>query len=134
MNRRPLLPALLSARCPRCRTGAFFSHGPYDLRHLAAYHSHCPHCGLQFEPEPGFFWGAIYFNYAFIVGTLLVTYLTLELNFDRPPVWVEMAVFLGLVVVLFPLFLRVSRLLMLFLFAGHKYDPSAQQRSDSAPH
>ena len=123
MNRRPLLPAVLSARCPRCRTGAFFSHAPYDLAHLGAHHSHCPHCGLQFEPEPGFFWGAIYINYAFIVGTFLVTYVGLEWAFYRPPVWVEIAVFLGLVVLLFPLFLRASRLLMLYLMAGHRYQP-----------
>jgi hypothetical protein len=33
-------------------------------------HTTCPHCGLKLEPEPGFYLGSIYANYA---ATVLIT-------------------------------------------------------------
>lgn len=52
-----MLRRAVTLRCPRCGTGAIFS-GWF------AMHETCPHCGLRFEREPGYFIGAIYVNYA----------------------------------------------------------------------
>lgn len=116
------LVAAFQGRCPRCRRGAFFTYGPYQLRHMGEHHTECPHCGLHFEPEPGFFWGAMYVNYAFIVGLFLVTFLSMELLIHRPALWLEMGVYLGLVLLLMPVFVRASRIVLLYLLAGHKFD------------
>ncbi|MEM7313563.1 MAG: DUF983 domain-containing protein [Planctomycetota bacterium] len=43
-------------RCPVCGEGKLF-------RGYFAMHETCPVCTLKFEREPGFFLGAIYFNY-----------------------------------------------------------------------
>lgn len=53
----------LRLRCPRCQSGALFR-GPM------AMHGACPHCGLDLEPDPGFYLGSIYANYA---ATVLLT-------------------------------------------------------------
>ena len=37
-------------------------------------HSHCPECDLKLEREPGFFLGAIYFNYGVTAILVLIVY------------------------------------------------------------
>jgi uncharacterized protein (DUF983 family) len=34
-------------------------------------HSHCPACGLDFEPSPGYFLGAMYVSYGIGILTVL---------------------------------------------------------------
>jgi len=55
-RQRSRLGALLGRRCPRCRRGDIFRGG-------TAMNASCPACGLQFEREPGYFVGAMYFSY-----------------------------------------------------------------------
>ena len=55
--------ALLTARCPRCRTGAIFEPGRrIRWPHMYPY---CPACGLKYEREEGYFLGAMYISYGF---------------------------------------------------------------------
>ena len=42
--------------CPRCGQGRLFT-GWFAMREA------CPHCGLDFKREPGFYLGSIYINY-----------------------------------------------------------------------
>lgn len=53
----------LRLRCPRCQRGALFGR-------RMSMHAACPHCGLELEPDPGFYLGSIYVNYA---ATVLLT-------------------------------------------------------------
>jgi uncharacterized protein (DUF983 family) len=53
---RAWLAAVLRRRCPRCRRGDIFRSG-------TVMNGTCPACGLQFEREPGYFVGAMYFSY-----------------------------------------------------------------------
>jgi uncharacterized protein (DUF983 family) len=46
----------LRLRCPRCGQGRLF-------KGLFAMHDSCPHCGLDFIREQGFYLGSIYINY-----------------------------------------------------------------------
>lgn len=72
----------------------------------------CPRCELPFEREPGYFIGAIYINYGLTVllalgGSFLLEYLW------RPPVGVQLAIWVAFCV-LFPLlFFRHSKSLWL---------------------
>ena len=61
------LRAMLAGRCPRCHKGQVFQ--PVIRAPLTMNHT-CPVCGLQFEREPGYFLGAMYFSYTF--GVFLV--------------------------------------------------------------
>jgi hypothetical protein len=42
----------------------------------------CPECGLDYEPEPGYFVGAMYVSYAFGVFTVLPVAMALVLFLD----------------------------------------------------
>lgn len=60
----------LGLRCPRCHEGRLF-------RSLLSMNQECPHCGLRLEPEPGFYLGSIYANYAMTALTTMATYVAL---------------------------------------------------------
>jgi hypothetical protein len=40
-------------------------------------HETCPHCGLKLEPEPGFYLGSVYANYAMTVMTATAAFIAL---------------------------------------------------------
>ena len=62
-----LLFRALRRRCPMCGEGRLF-------RGWIIMHQNCPHCGIRFEREPGFFLGSIYFNYGLTALTVAVGY------------------------------------------------------------
>ena len=53
----PILGRCLRLRCPRCGQGRLFAR-------VFTLFEHCPVCSLSFEPEQGYYVGAIYLNYA----------------------------------------------------------------------
>jgi hypothetical protein len=75
----------------------------------------CPSCGRVFEPEPGYFVGAMYFSYFLAVPTYaLLSLLALRLLVGRPMV-LAFGVALLVFAPLAPLFFRISRILWLYL-------------------
>jgi uncharacterized protein (DUF983 family) len=69
MERPTRLKAIFERKCPRCLRGSIY-------RSLMRPHESCPHCGLVFEREPGYFLGSFYISYGvggvFAVPTILV--------------------------------------------------------------
>lgn len=110
-------------KCPRCRKGDVFLHSGWQLNKFSAMNSACPHCNASFEPEPGFYFGAMFVSYAvnvvLFIGTWLLLYLTIN-----PTDWVYITV-IGLVGLIFtPFTFRISRVLWLYWFGGLRYDSS----------
>lgn len=66
------LGAILGLRCPRCMSGRVFS-GLFKMN------TRCPKCGFEFEREPGYFLGAMYFSYALAVIVLVPIFVVLLL-------------------------------------------------------
>jgi hypothetical protein len=84
-------------------------------------HKKCAHCGEAFEKEVGFYYGAMYVSYgvniAYGVGLFLLTVLLFKIDLIA-----YLLLFFGLVVVLSPWTIRISRLIYLNLFV--KFDSS----------
>lgn len=122
MNSSPTPPsavsALITCKCPRCRTGNMFLSPPYDLKRFGDMPETCPHCDFKFEIEPGFFWGAMYISYAFTVAIAVNVSLTLWWFAGNPSLWVYTMANGGLIIGLSPLMLRYSRVVMLYLFGS----------------
>ena len=85
--------------------------------------SNCPHCGQNFEIEPGFYIGAMYVSYAFTVAVLFVVGVLLYFFLVDPPVWVYVVTTLVLILILYPFIFRYSRVIYLHLFGGIRYRP-----------
>lgn len=85
-------------------------------------HKHCPHCGASFEPEPGFYFGAMFVSYALSVG--LFVFVGLILYFFFHPSDTAYVIWISIAAVLFtPFSFRYSRVLFLYWFGGYRYDP-----------
>ncbi len=118
-----MLDAILAGKCPRCRKGDMFPYRPYDLKRFSRMNRQCPSCGLVFETEPGFFYGAMYVSYAFSVFILFLMGLVVYLLFEDPPVWVY-GIFASLpILILHPFIYRYSRIVYIHLFGGIHYRP-----------
>ncbi|MBG8555325.1 DUF983 domain-containing protein [Hymenobacter sp. BT594] len=91
---------------------------------------HCPVCGQAYEPEPGFYWGAMYISFVFSTGIMLVIGFAVYFLLNDPDTWVYILSVAVASLLFMPFSLRYSRTLMLYLFGGVRYD-SARARSGS---
>lgn len=117
------LYSILHNRCPRCQEGRFYKVcNPYRLGRLFAMHSRCDRCGLRYLIETGFWYGAMYVNYALgvaiTVAVFVITSGLLGLDLQR-----SLLIAVGALVVLTPVMLKWSRLIWISFFV--RYDPKA---------
>lgn len=116
--------AVMQSKCPRCRRGKIFSGSLYGFN-LQRTNETCSHCHMRFEIEPGFFYGAMYVSYAFVVAEMvnvgLITYLVT--GNDKSP-WLYIITILLSVLALTPINYRYSKVLLLhYLTPKVKYKP-----------
>ena len=110
----PMLGRGLRLKCPRCGVGPLYA-GVFRMN------ATCPHCGLVFEREQGYFIGAIYINYAATVAIAVPGFFLLDaftgINIDQQlTLWVPFAV-------IFPLlFFHHAR--SLWLVMDHYFNPA----------
>jgi uncharacterized protein (DUF983 family) len=127
--------AALHAKCPRCRQGDMFATPMYGFK-LQKMHRECPHCGMKFEKEPGYFYVAMFISYAMNVAEMIAAgVLTYLIAGDREgqDVFVTLALYLGVlfpvVIFLSPFNYRYSRVALLYwLTPGLRYDPSRTKK------
>jgi uncharacterized protein (DUF983 family) len=115
--------AMRGGKCPACREGAVFTHAPLNPSKFLSVHPNCPVCGIAFEPEPGFFWGAMYFSYAFNIAMLTVMGLLLYFVFHVENEYVYIVAMLLPVLLAIPITARISRIFWLYWFGPFKYQP-----------
>ena len=84
-------------------------------------YSNCQICNQVFEPEPGFYFGAMFISYALAVAMSVTSWIFLYVLF-KPAFEVYLVVILILNVVLLPFIFRYSRTLFLFGFGGIRYN------------
>lgn len=64
-NKGNKLYSTLHLKCPKCHEGDLFETGSLSFRKAFDMHPKCSHCGQNFFPEPGFFYGAMFVSYIF---------------------------------------------------------------------
>lgn len=124
--------AVMTARCPECRTGSVFTHSPFHPSKFLNVHDECPHCKCNYEPEPGFFWGAMYINYGFNIAALVAVSLAIWLLFGSVSPWTHVIAVVITVVVTIPFTTRASRVLMLHWFGPFRFRKELFFKGDAA--
>lgn len=115
------LYSIFNFKCPRCNEGEVFEErNPYKFGSLFKMHETCSHCGLRYEVEPSFFYGAMYVSYGYSVALFVATYIIMNMIYD-PEIRDIIIALAFVVIVLAPLVLRLSRITWLNLFV--KYEP-----------
>jgi uncharacterized protein (DUF983 family) len=109
---RPRFISFLLCRCPRCGKDKVFPRSILNLRRFAETQYACQCCKLSYEPEPGFFFGAMYWSYAIIVAIIVTLSITLSVLklFDY-----AMFIIPAVIILLLPIIFRYSRMLMLYI-------------------
>ena len=92
--------AILRLRCPRCLKGKAF-------RSVWRMHQVCPNCGLNFEREPGFFYGAMYFSYG--IGVVFAAPVAIWLFLIGTPEYLIFLAAIAQLTVVSPFLFRYSR-------------------------
>jgi uncharacterized protein (DUF983 family) len=112
------ISAIFGFRCPRCERGSMFSRGLFELSKFLDMPTHCKHCGLAFEPEPGFYMGAMFISYGiFAIGMLaLVAFFYIIVHLG-----INLALFLAFLAggISFTYVIRLSRVIALHLVRGY---------------
>jgi uncharacterized protein (DUF983 family) len=116
--------SVIDNRCPRCRTGKIFSDSnPYHLKNTVKMVSNCTACGQPTEIEVGFYYGTGYVSYAitvaFSVSTLVAWWVLIGFSLRDNRFFVWMAVNGVLMILLQPIFMRLSRSLWLSWFVQY---------------
>ena len=119
---KSLRKALIDCSCPRCREGNMFLTVATKKWFDREMHEKCSVCDQTFEPEPGFYYGAMFVSYAFSVAITFSSIFVLYVFFGDPDFWVYLAVITGAVLLLWPLMFRYSRSIFLHLFGGIRFD------------
>lgn len=104
----------IAGKCPRCRKGDMFR-GPLLSFGPKKMYANCPHCGMKFEKEPGYFYVAMFISYAFVVAQLVtacVAAYILTGNLESP--WPYLFVSFVTAIVFAPFNYRYSRIVLLY--------------------
>ncbi|OXB06313.1 DUF983 domain-containing protein [Flavobacterium pectinovorum] len=117
------LNSILTGSCPKCqKESMYLDKNPLHLTKVLKMNDHCSHCGLKYQIEPSFFYGAMYVSYGLNVAVGIAAFIVSFVFFG---VTIEQS-FLTIVIsliVLFPFVLRLSRNLYINMFVS--YDPKA---------
>lgn len=130
------LSTVLRNKCPRCRKGNLFvTQNPYDLKNNMKMNERCPVCNQRTEIEVGFYYGTSYVSYAVSVLFSGLSFLTwclligISLYDNRVFYW--LAINAVLLILLQPVFMRISRTLWLSWFV--KYDRNWKEHNAEEP-
>lgn len=118
------LYSIFSNKCPKCQSGDFwYSGNPYVnlLKHKGRMHNCCTVCGLLYEQEPGYFYGAMYVSYALGVALFVGAWIfnILIMPDDISILW-EIAVIIAFLVLLAPVNYYLSRLIWINFFIPYR--------------
>lgn len=115
------LKSILKCTCPRCHTGKMFEEFTLSKpSSLISMHKYCSQCNQSFEPEPGFYFGAMFVSYALNAALFISVWVMIELIFDNYSLF-HLLLGIGLVALLsFPWVFRVSRSIWISLFVSYK--------------
>ena len=105
--------------CPRCRKGDLFTK-PFEIGKPLSMPYSCEVCEQRFEPEPGYYYGAMFLSYIISSGILLPIALLLVFYF-KWSVNAAMAMIIFIGVIFYIRILRFSRALWIHLMV--KYNP-----------
>jgi hypothetical protein len=117
------LVSLLTLKCPRCHKGNMFTHANmYVWKTADVMPEKCSCCEQQFEPETGFYYGAMYLSYGLYV--LLFVPMFMITVFCSLPYFEFFISFVVLIVVLSPYIFRLSRACYLYMFVRYDKEKS----------
>lgn len=91
----------------------------------------CSYCGLNYEREPGFFYGAMYVSYGLMSGILIIWYIA-DLLWLHLSALVLFLLVVASLLLFFPVAFRWARIIWLNFFV--RYEKGIQKKEDPENH
>jgi hypothetical protein len=96
-----------------------FPSGTLYSSRFAQMHPSCPCCGQVFEPEPGYYYGAMYVSFGFSTAVFLLVLFVLNLLVAEITMAMVLTSVLVIVVGFLPITFRLSRVLWINIFVRY---------------
>ena len=112
------LNSILTGSCPRCQNESMYlDKNPLHFSKILKMNEKCSHCGLKYQLEPSFFYGAMYVSYglnvALSIAVFVITFLFLSLSLKTTFISILVAN-----IALYPFVLRWSRNIYINFFVS----------------
>lgn len=118
--------SILTGTCPRCQEERMYvDRNPYNMPRLFKMHEHCSHCGLHYQIEPSFFYGAMYVNYGLTVALGVAVFIITKVFLDFTITESFISIILALLI-LMPVNLRLARNIYINMFVSFDKDAAKQ--------
>ncbi len=122
------LYSIFGFKCPKCHEGSLFETGTFSFSKPFGMNKNCSVCGQDFEPEPGFYYGAMFISYIFM-GWFCLGFIAL-LHWGIG--WSLEASFVALIAFYVLFFVGIFRLARaIWININVKYDPKKIQQTQS---
>jgi uncharacterized protein (DUF983 family) len=119
--------SILTGTCPKCQNESMYSDkNPLHLTKVLKMNDHCTHCGLKYQLEPSFFYGAMYVSYALNVAVGVAAFI-ISFVFCKATIEHSFIAIIITLVLLFPFILRMSRNIYINMFVS--YDAAADKKT-----
>ena len=115
-----LLYSIFAVKCPRCREGNMFPEGTLYTTQFAKMYPKCPCCGQSFEPEPGYYFGAMFISYAITTAIFLVALFVLSLLVEEITMLMVFVTVTVVVIGFLPVIFRLSRSMWISIFIRYE--------------
>ncbi|WP_269234825.1 DUF983 domain-containing protein [Flavobacterium flavigenum] len=120
------LNSILTGSCPKCQKESMYvDKNPLHLTNTLKMNENCSHCGLKYQLEPSFFYGAMYVSYGLNVAVGIAAFIVSFVFFGATIEQSFLAIVITLIV-LFPFVLRLARNLYINMFVS--YNPKAGEK------
>ncbi len=115
------LKSIYQCKCPRCHQGDMFLRGKLlSPTKFSIMNKNCSHCGQSFEPEPGYYFGAMFISYAINTALFIAAWVALSVIYPDYSLKLLLSL-LGLTVLIFlPFIYRVSRSIWISIFVPYR--------------
>ncbi|MFN3967935.1 DUF983 domain-containing protein [Flavobacterium sp.] len=110
------LNSILTGSCPKCQEESMYvDPNPYNLKNIYTMHDNCSHCGLHYQIEPSFFYGAMYVSYGLTVGIGVAAFIIAKVIIGLTLLQSFVAIMVALIA-LMPITARLSRNIYINIF------------------
>ena len=115
------LNSILTGTCPKCQNESMYcDKNIFHLGKILKMNENCSHCGLRYQIEPSFFYGAMYVSYGLNVAIGIASFV-IAFVFFGASLKVTFIAIIAALVLSFPFVLRWSRNICSNMFVS--YDP-----------
>lgn len=118
--------SIFGIKCPRCHETNMFETGSFSFKKSFEMKEQCEVCGQHFEPEPGFYYGAMFISYIFTaffcLSFVFFVHWVLDVNLTG-----SFALLLGVLAILFVYIFRLAR--SIWININVPYNPKAVKKS-----